>query len=62
MLKMVESNYDIYRNQLLGRMVVSQRITLILTLMVAFIILGTVIIKVVYYRKIVGYLKEKKIV
>jgi hypothetical protein len=33
-----------------------------LTLMVAFIILGTVIIKVVYYRKIVGYLKEKKIV
>lgn len=62
MLKMVESNYDIYRNQLLGRRATSQRITLVLALMVAFIIAGTIIIKLVYYRKIVGYLKEKKVV
>lgn len=43
-------------------MITSNRLTLILTLMVAFIVFGTIIIKVVYYRKIVGYLKEKKIV
>ena len=59
---MVESNYHMYRNQLLSRQASSQRITLALTLMIAVIVLGAVLIKVVYYRKIVGYLKEKKIV
>lgn len=43
-------------------MITSNRLTLILTMMVAVIVMGTIIIKVVYYRKIVGYLKEKKIV
>lgn len=62
MLKMVESNYEIYRNQITGRMVTSNRLTLILSLMVAFIVLGTIVIKLVYYRKIVGFLKEKKLV
>lgn len=62
MLKMVESNYDIYRSQLLGRRVTSQRITVVLTLMVAVIIVGTIIIKLVYYKKTVKYLKEKKLV
>lgn len=38
-------------------MITSNRLTLTLTLMVAVIVMGTIIIKVVYYRKIVGYLK-----
>ncbi len=59
---MVESNYDIYRNQILGRRATSQRITTVLTFMVAIIIAGTVAFKFIYYRKMVGYLKEKKAV
>jgi hypothetical protein len=62
MLKMVESNYQTYRDKVLGRRASSQRITLILTLMVAIIIAGTILIKFIYYRKIVSYLKEKKVV
>jgi hypothetical protein len=62
MLTMVESNYEIYRNQLLGRRATGQRITTVLTFMVVIIIVGTVAVKFVYYRKMVGYLKEKKVV
>lgn len=62
MLSMVESNYDIYKNQLLGRRASSERITLVLTFMVGIIILGTIAFKCIYYRKMVGYLKDKKVV
>lgn len=62
MLKMVESNYDIYHRHLFGRRASSQRISTVLTIMVAIIIGGTALIKMVFYRKIINFLKEKKMV
>jgi len=62
MLNMVESNYEIYQRHLISRRATSERITTVLTVMVVSIIAGTVILKWIYYRKIIGYLHEKKLV
>jgi hypothetical protein len=62
MLKMVESNYEIYRKHLFGRRTSSQRITTVLMIMVATIIGGAALIKWIYFRKIMSFLKEKKVV
>lgn len=62
MLRMVESNYAIYRGYLLERKSTGQRISIVLGVMVAIIILSAVGLKLCYYRKMVGYLKEKKAV
>lgn len=61
MLKMVESNYDIYGKHLVSRRATNQRITLWLAVMAASIVIGTVLIKCVFYRKIVRYMKDKKV-
>jgi heme/copper-type cytochrome/quinol oxidase subunit 2 len=62
MLNMVESNYEIYGTYINSRRSSNQRITIIMTLMVAFIVIGTATIKCIYYRKMVGFLKDKKLV
>lgn len=62
MIKMVESNYDIYKRHLFGRRSSSKRITTVLSVMVVIIIVGTALVKVVYYRKITAFLKAKKVV
>jgi hypothetical protein len=62
LLHMVESNYQIYHKHLFGRRSSSKRITLILALMVAVIVIGTALVKCFYYRKVVGFLREKKAV
>ena len=62
MLKMVESNYEIYKRHLFGRRSSSRRISVGMSVMVIVIIIGTAIIKLVEFRKIVGALREKKAV
>lgn len=62
MLKMIESNYQIYKSKLLGQRATSKRITLFLRIMMGVIIVGTILIKVFYFRKIKNYLREKKVV
>lgn len=62
LLKMVESNYEIYRRHLFGRRASSRRISLVLLAMVGFVVLGCALLKAVYYRKVVLFLKEKKAV
>lgn len=62
MLKMVESNYDIYKKHLFGRRSSSQRITTVVSVMLAIILIGTALIKIIYYRKTTKYLKAKKVV
>ena len=62
LLKMVEANYEVYQRHLFGRRSSSQRLTFILTLMVALMIVGTAIMKCIYYRRVVTFLKEKKAV
>ena len=59
---MVEANYEIYHRHLFGRRSSNERITLVLMLMVGIIVIGTAIIKCIYYKKVVGFLKEKKAV
>ena len=62
LLKMVEANYEVYQRHLFGRRSSSQRLTFILTIMVALMIVGTALIKCMYYRRVVTFLKEKKAV
>ena len=46
----------------MSRRSTSERITFVMMVMVVGIILGTAIMKWIYYRKIIGYLHEKKMV
>jgi hypothetical protein len=62
MLKMVESNYGMYGAYLSERRSSNQRITVVMSVMVAVIVVGTAAIKWMDYRKMVGFLKEKKLV
>jgi hypothetical protein len=62
MLNMVESNYEIYKRHLINRRSSSGRLTLVLSVMVVGIIIGSMVMKWLYYRKIMGYLHEKKLV
>lgn len=62
MLKMIESNYDIYKNKLLGQRATGKRITLFLQIMIFVILTLTILIKICYFRKVKNYLKEKKAV
>ena len=57
MLKMVESNYEIYSRHLFGRRSSSKRITLALSLMVVLVLVGTAVAKCVYYRRVTVFLK-----
>lgn len=59
---MVESNYEIYRKHLFGRRSSSRRISIGLGLMVLVIVIGTAVVKMGEYRKVVGFLREKKMV
>ena len=61
-MHMVESNYQIYHNHLFGRRSSSKRISLVVALMVVLIVVGTALAKCVYYKKVVGFLREKKAV
>ena len=62
MIKLIESNYEIYKNRLMGQRATGKRITLYLRVMMGVIIVGTVLIKVLYFSKIKSYLREKKVV
>jgi len=61
MLKMVESNYEIYKGGLFSRRSNNGRMAMWLSGMVGIILLGSFVIKVVFFRKVVGYLREKKV-
>ena len=54
---MVEGNYEVYRRHLFGRRSSSQRISYTLLAMVIVIVLGSVLIKWCYYRRVVRFLK-----
>ena len=57
MLVMVEGNYEVYRRHLFGRRSSSKRITYAMIGMVVLIVIGTALIKWLYYRKVVVFLK-----
>jgi hypothetical protein len=62
LLRLIEVNYENYKNKLHNRKDINGRITFFVTIMMIIMVVSVVIIKMYFFKKIVKYLKYKKII